>query len=59
MLRGDHNELYSALSNLVFNAVQYTPAGGRISIRWGRRVTVPYSRCATPASASRRSTSRA
>lgn len=36
MLRGDHNELYSALSNLVFNAVQYTPAGGRISIRWGR-----------------------
>ena len=33
-LLGDYNELYSAFSNLVFNAVQYTPAGGEIAIRW-------------------------
>ena len=36
MLLGDYNELYSAFSNLVFNAVQYTPAGGRIEVRWRR-----------------------
>ena len=34
MLLGDYNDLYSAFSNLVFNAVQYTPAGGRIELRW-------------------------
>lgn len=33
-LRGDHNQLYSAFSNLVVNAVQYTPPGGTISIDW-------------------------
>ena len=33
-LLGDHGELYSAFSNIVFNAVRYTPAGGRIDIRW-------------------------
>lgn len=33
-LRGNHNELYSAFSNLVANAVQYTPPGGIIRIRW-------------------------
>jgi two-component system, OmpR family, phosphate regulon sensor histidine kinase PhoR len=37
---GDHDflgsakELHSAFSNLVGNAVRYTPDGGRISIRW-------------------------
>jgi len=35
-LLGDYNELYSAFSNLVFNAVQYTPGGGRIEVRWTR-----------------------
>ncbi len=33
-LRGASNELHSAFSNLVFNAVRYTPAGGKITIRW-------------------------
>jgi two-component system phosphate regulon sensor histidine kinase PhoR len=31
---GQPDELTSAFSNIVFNAVRYTPAGGRISIRW-------------------------
>lgn len=34
LLSGSRNELYSAFSNLVFNAVQYTPAGGRITVMW-------------------------
>ena len=33
-LKGREAELYSAFSNLVFNAVRYTPAGGQISISW-------------------------
>lgn len=33
-LRGSEAELRSAFSNLVFNAVKYTPAGGSIHIRW-------------------------
>ncbi|MFL0811323.1 MAG: phosphate regulon sensor histidine kinase PhoR [Agarilytica sp.] len=32
-LFGNDNELYSAISNLVFNAVKYSPNGGHISIR--------------------------
>ncbi len=31
---GDDLELYSAFSNLVSNAVRYTPDGGNITIRW-------------------------
>ena len=34
VLLGDYNELYSAFSNLVFNAVQYTPGDGDIHVRW-------------------------
>lgn len=34
-LIGNSQELYSALANLVSNAVRYTPTGGRILIRWG------------------------
>lgn len=35
-LMGNARELRSAFSNLVVNAVQYTPAGGDIQIRWKR-----------------------
>jgi two-component system phosphate regulon sensor histidine kinase PhoR len=31
---GDEAEMYSAFSNLVFNAVRYTPEGGKIDIVW-------------------------
>ena len=33
-LIGQPNELYSALANLVTNAVRYTPAMGRITVTW-------------------------
>ena len=33
-LRGDMNELQSAFSNLVSNAIRYTPDNGDITIRW-------------------------
>ncbi len=35
-LLGSPKDLHSALSNLVSNAVRYTPAGGSITIRWKR-----------------------
>ena len=35
-LWGVPRELQSAFSNLVFNAVKYTPAGGRVVVRWSR-----------------------
>lgn len=33
-LLGQESEVYSAISNLVFNAVRYTPAKGAIKLRW-------------------------
>jgi len=33
-LRGSESELRSAFSNLLFNAVKYSPPGGRIHLRW-------------------------
>jgi two-component system phosphate regulon sensor histidine kinase PhoR len=35
-LLGRPEELRTAFSNLVMNAVQYTPSGGRIHVRWYR-----------------------
>ena len=37
-LRGSNKYLYSAFSNLVSNAVRYTPSGGHIAIGWRRDV---------------------
>ncbi len=34
MFSGDSRQLYSAFSNLVFNAVKYTSAGGHIDMNW-------------------------
>ena len=31
---GSQRDLYSVFSNIVFNAVQYTPVGGSINMRW-------------------------
>ena len=33
-LRGDWNELYSAFSNIAFNAVQHARAGGIVRVQW-------------------------
>ena len=33
-LLGDRGELYSAFSNVAFNAVQHSPAGGTIRLQW-------------------------
>jgi two-component system phosphate regulon sensor histidine kinase PhoR len=33
-LLGSEKELHSAFSNLVYNAINYTPAGGKIKITW-------------------------
>jgi two-component system phosphate regulon sensor histidine kinase PhoR len=33
-LAGSRNELLSAMSNLLNNAVRYTPAGGSIDVKW-------------------------
>lgn len=35
-LLGDRHDLYNAFSNLIFNAVQYTPAHGSITVSWYR-----------------------
>ena len=36
VLRGAESEIHSIASNLISNAVKYTPADGTITIRWGR-----------------------
>ena len=35
-LRGSEGELHSISSNLISNAVKYTPAEGTVTLRWGR-----------------------
>ena len=39
LVRGDYDGLYSAFSNIIFNAVEYTPPGGVIRIKWYRTET--------------------
>jgi two-component system phosphate regulon sensor histidine kinase PhoR len=36
-VRGNAEELRSALSNLISNAVRYTPEGGEIGVSWSKR----------------------
>jgi len=40
-LLGNRDEIASALSNLVTNAVRYTPAGGEINLRWAMLQCAP------------------
>ena len=40
-LIGNRDEIASALSNLITNAVRYTQKGGRIHIRWSTKNAVP------------------
>ncbi len=42
MVEGLEDELQSAFSNLVFNAISYTPANGKIIVRWYRDVEHAY-----------------
>ncbi|NOX10062.1 MAG: phosphate regulon sensor histidine kinase PhoR [Gammaproteobacteria bacterium] len=37
LLKGDEKVFYSIFANLIFNALHYTPEGGRIDIRWSRK----------------------
>ena len=39
LLRGNENELHSIASNLISNAIKYTPAEGTVTVRWGRDET--------------------
>ena len=42
MFKGDQKELRSAFSNLVYNAVHYTPDHGTITIRWYKKKNTKY-----------------
>ena len=58
LLRGSEGELHSIVSNLISNAVKYTPVHGTITIRWAREAGGAALMSATRASASRPSTCR-
>lgn len=40
-IKGSHEELHSAIGNLVSNAVRYSPDGGKITIRWQENALGP------------------
>jgi two-component system phosphate regulon sensor histidine kinase PhoR len=63
LLRGANRDLHMAFSNLVRNAVQYTPEGGTITVRWcadngGARLDVQDTGIGIPAAAIPRLTER-
>ena len=37
IILGSKQEVYSAFSNLIFNAIHYTPDGGTVVIRWSKK----------------------
>lgn len=37
LVRGDQEQMRSAVSNLVYNAIHYTPAGRKISVEWRKQ----------------------
>ena len=37
IILGSKQEVYSAFSNLIFNAIHYTPDGGNVVIRWSKK----------------------
>ena len=42
LVLGNEKELRSAISNLVFNAVKYTPDGGKVEIKWSVELNTGY-----------------
>lgn len=40
-VRGNEEQLRSAVSNLVYNAINHTPAGTQITVRWQRTAQGP------------------
>ena len=58
-LLGSTNELRSAFSNLISNAIRYTPDGGVITLSWAIRMGRACFQCRTAASASSPNMSRA
>lgn len=42
VLVGNRTQLQSAFSNLLLNAVKYTPAGGQVEVRWFLREGAPH-----------------
>ena len=48
--RADHNQLQQAIANLMMNAIQATPDGGRVRLSVGRRLARPPHDAAVPVS---------
>lgn len=41
-MKGHYDELRSLFSNLIFNAIKYTPANGTITVSWGQKNNKKY-----------------